>query len=359
MGPSVATEIILNSRLIKEFNVIHIDTADRRTLNTLGRIDLTNIYLAFRHYALLLQTLWFSDAALVYLSISQTSIGFLRDIPFVFLAKLFGKKVVLHLRGAYFKDFYNSSTPIMKRLIVTVLGRIDRMIVLGHSLRGLFDGLVSDEKLSVVPNGLDMAIEEKAVSMDEESPLVILFLSNLIETKGFWDVLRSIDTVRQKYHKARYVFAGGWMDEKDRVKAENYANQKKIEGSTEFKGPVKGIEKVKLLQNAHIFVFPTYYPMEGHPWVIVEAMAAGLPIISTDQGCIRECVVDGENGFIIPKRDPNAIAGKVIYLIENPEQRNEMGRKSRQLYEASFTEAHFVQGMIDAVRLTLDGQWSS
>ena len=93
--------------------------------------------------------------------------------------------------------------------------------------------------------------------------------------------------------------------------------------------------------------------MEGHPWVIVEAMAAGLPIITTDQGCISESVINGKNGFIIPKRDPDAVTEKLIYLIEHPEIREKMGQKSRELYESNFTQEHFVGRMIDVMNLTL------
>ena len=99
---------------------------------------------------------------------------------------------------------------------------------------------------------------------------------------------------------------------------------------------------------ADVFVFPTYYPFEGHPWVIVEAMAAALPIITTNQGCIKETVIDGKNGFIIPKKDPDAIAEKIICFITHPELRETMGNMSRKLYEENFTEKHFVQRMIDA-----------
>ena len=96
--------------------------------------------------------------------------------------------------------------------------------------------------------------------------------------------------------------------------------------------------------------------MEGHPWVIVEAMASGLPIITTDQGCIKESVIHGENGFIIPKRDSDSIAEKIIYLIENTESRERMGQKSCQLYEANLTEEHFVSRMIEAINLTLNSK---
>ena len=140
MGPSIATQIILNSRFVDEFNVIHIETADRRPLNNLGKFDLTNIYLALKHYLLLFHRLLFSKADLVYIPICQATAGFLRDVPFIVMSKLFGKKVVLHLRGGHFREFYNSSNKVMKYVIEQTLKRIDRMIVLGSSLKILFDG---------------------------------------------------------------------------------------------------------------------------------------------------------------------------------------------------------------------------
>ena len=146
------------------------------------------------------------------------------------------------------------------------------------------------------------------------------------------------------------------MKDQDRVACEDYLEKEGIRDYVEFPGTIAGREKIEQLQKADIFVFPTYYPFEGHPWVIVEAMASGLPIITTDHGCIKESVIGGENGFIIPKRNAEAVAEKIVYLIEHPDVRERMGKKSRQLYEANFTKEHFVQRMIDTVNLTLNGQ---
>jgi glycosyltransferase involved in cell wall biosynthesis len=353
MGPSVATEIILNSRFVEEFNVIHIDTADRRPLSKLTKIDVTNIYLGLKHFFLLLQKLLFNKADLVYIPISQRTVGFLRDTLFIALSKLFKKKVVLHLRGGYFREFYNSSGKVTKYIVRKTLKHTDRMIVLGECLKVLFVGLVPPEKLSVVPNGLDMVFDSNQDRNPSEDKILILFLSNLIETKGFKEVLYTVKQVTQRHANVRYVFAGGWRKNRVRRECEEYIEKENIKDYVDFIGTIAGKEKVKLYKDADLFVFPTYYPMEGHPWAIVEAMAAGLPIITTDQGCIRESVVDGKNGFIIPKRDAMAVTEKIIYLIENPHQREEMGRKSREFYEANFTKEHFVQRMIDAINLTV------
>jgi len=356
MGPSIATQIILNSRFIDEFNVIHIETADRRPLNNLGKYDLTNIYLALKHYLLLFRWLLFSKADLVYIPICQATAGFLRDVPFIVFSKLFGKKVILHLRGGHFREFYNSSNKVMKYIIEQTLTRIDRMIVLGNSLKVLFEGLIPEEKLSVVPNGLNISLDKVRFKSPKKDHLMILFLSNLIETKGFKGVLYSVKKVAQYHRNVRYVFAGSWRRDEDKFECEGYIKREKIKDYVEFTGTVTGKDKTKLLRDTDIFAFPTYYPMEGHPWVIVEAMASGLPIITTDQGCIKESVIHGENGFIIPKRDSDSIAEKIIYLIAHPEERERMGSKSRQLYEINFTEEHFICRMIDAINLTLNSE---
>ena len=84
---------------------------------------------------------------------------------------------------------------------------------------------------------------------------------------------------------------------------------------------------------------------EGHPWVIVEALAAGLPIISTDWGAITESVIDGDNGFIVSSKNPNSISQKIEELIKNEKLRNEMGKKSRFLYECKFTQKKLVANL--------------
>jgi len=356
MGPSIATQIILNSRFVEEFNVIHIDTADRRPLRYLGKLDVANVYLALKHYCLLFHKLMFNKVDLVYIPISQTAIGFLRDVPLIVLSKLFKKKVILHLRGGYFREFYNSSSRIMKYIIRNNLAKIDRMIVLGQCLKPLFDGLIPDEKLSVVPNGAALPSYIHKHDSRHNKYITVLFLSSLIKSKGLMDVLYSVKRVIQRNNNVKYIFAGPWMKDEDRVACEDYLKKERVRDYVEFTGIIVDRQKMEKFQQADIFVFPTYYPFEGHPWVILEAMASGLPIITTDHGCIKESVLDGENGLIIPKRNAEAIAENIIYLIEHPDVRERMRQKSRELYESNFTKEHFVQRMIDVINLTMNSR---
>ena len=80
-----------------------------------------------------------------------------------------------------------------------------------------------------------------------------------------------------------------------------------------------------------------YYRNEGHPWVIVEALAAGLPIISTDRGAIIESVIDGYNGYIVNPKRPKEIAEKIIKLTDDKDLRDQMSINSLNVYKEKFT----------------------
>ena len=102
-----------------------------------------------------------------------------------------------------------------------------------------------------------------------------------------------------------------------------------------------------------MFVLPTYYLPEGQPWVIVEAMAAGLPIIATAQGAIPESVIDEANGYLVPKQDPEALAEKMRSLILDSDLRAKMGKQSRIFYEKSFTEEVMIRSLSIVFRRVL------
>jgi len=166
-------------------------------------------------------------------------------------------------------------------------------------------------------------------------------------SKGYFDVIKAIPEVLHHNQNIEFIFAGQvWDTEKARQEVKRYLNEHKLSAYVNFAGKVIGKAKKDLLLSSDIFVLPTYYLFEGQPWVIVEAMAAGLPIITTDQGCIKEMVQDGVNGFIIEKKNSSQIAQKVIQLLENAEMRKKMGKASRERFLKSYTKDHFIQGLI-------------
>lgn len=355
MGPTVATEILLKSGLAKQFKLIHLDTSDHRGAEELGAIDFTNIYLGFKHTVQLLWLILVHKPAMVYIPISQTTMGYLRDSMFIAIAALLRRTILCHLRGGNFRNWFESCNFLMQRYVRLIHGFVDGQIVLGKKLIPLFEGLLPANRIFVVPNGRDFP--PFSIKHSAGPKITILYLANFIRTKGIIDVVHAAPIVAQQCPHVEFVLAGNWVE--NDVKLELEAFLQRGSGPVRIIGPVVGEKKNETLRSADIFVFPSYYPPEGHPWVIVEAMAAGLPIISTDQGAITESVIDGENGYIVEKHNPAALAAKIIELIRHPEKRLAMGQASRKLYEENFTEAIVVSRMAQTFNVLLGSDRSA
>jgi len=351
IGPAVATGIILNSDLKNRFQLIHLDTSDHRDINTLGKWDLVNLWLPIKHYARLQWLILRHRPRIVYIPSGQTTVSFLRDSVFILIAKLFGRRVVCHLRGGNFKTWYEGCGRFMKWYVRRIQRLVDAQIVLGENLRRLFDWVMPAEKIFVVPNGSDYFIQPIP---RKSGTFRVLYLANFVRTKGVLDVLRAVRDVFQSHAAVEFVFAGNWTDASVKQEFDGFLGKNR-DLPVVMKGPVTGDEKYDLLSTVDLFVFPTYYPNEGHPWVIVEAMAAGLPIISTDQGAITESVIDGVNGFIVEPRHPEQIAEKIQYLIEHPEIRQKMGEESRRLYLENLTEGKMVNRLEKVINIAIRG----
>ena len=337
LGPSIATEIILKSTLKNHFELIHLDTKINHEISSFGTWSFTKVFANIAIYSKMFSLLRKHKPVLVLIPISQTTTGFFKDSLFILIAKLFGKKVLLQLRGSNFKAWIDRSSTITKKYVKYILKKTQGMIVLGNNLKYLFADYYTDDKVFVVPNGGNYIIPQR-IKSDE---VKILYLSNLLASKGVEDVFKSIEIVQTKTKiKFSIDLIGEWYNESTEEKCLFIKEKNQL--------PIrihksKGVtEKFQYLADADIFVFPPREP-EGHPWSIVEAMSASLPIVSTNQGAIIESVIDNKNGFIVEHNHPEQIAEKLKLLIEDIELRKKMSEASRELYLANFTEAKMVE----------------
>lgn len=351
MGPTIATGIILNSGLKNDFELIHLDTSDHRKLDHLNRIDLRNVLLAIKHGFVLLWRVITRRPDLVYIPISQTTVGYVRDSVYILLSKILGGKVICHLRGGNFRKWYDSSNFLVRWYVRSIHSLVDGQIVLGKKLIKMFDEIFPSGRIYVVPNGKNEEFPYRKKRSNEK--IKISCLSNMVAAKGVSYILCAVpEVIRTNGHDIEFIFAGSWADERMKKIFDDCCGEGPF-FSAKAIGPVYGRDKHDLLLSTDIFVF-TPTQEEGHPWVIIEAMAAGLPIVATDRGAIAESVIDGKNGFIVEKKDPSQIAEKIKYLIDNPEQRIKMGKESRRLYLKNFTEDKMVARLSQTFQAVLE-----
>lgn len=347
-GMSVVTETIMNSTLKDMFNLVNLDTADRRGFANVGRVDLVNIYLAIVHFLKFLWMLIKERPNVVYVPVAQNFLGYLRDSLFLIPAKLFRKKVIVHLHGGHFRQFYEGSSRPMRVLIRLTLQGVQRAIVLGDILKPIFDGLIPSERIAVVPNGVGRSNVDSSKSgfpsaYECNGQLRVLFLGALAKDKGFLDLLHAIPEILVNRKDVGFVFAGELLAGKGKEEAMSFVAQEKLNPFVSFPGVVTGGKKRKLLSSCDVFVFPSH--CEGQPLVVLEAMASGLPVITTDVGAIRETVIDGENGFIVEKQSPPEVAEKILMLLNDEELRREMGQKNRERFLRYYTKDRFVSNL--------------
>lgn len=169
-----------------------------------------------------------------------------------------------------------------------------------------------------------------------------LFLSNLIESKGVYVLLEACSLLQQKNCIFDTYLAGGEGDIKENELFDKIRDLK-LENRVHFLGKQYGKAKHKLFSESDVFVFPTFHENEAFSLVNIEALQFKMPIISCDIGSIPDIVVDGQNGFIIPEKDPLSLAEKMQWFIENPVKIKEMGEIGFQYFKEKFTLEIFEQ----------------
>ena len=345
-GMTIMTGTVLGSRLASRYRIVHVDLSDHRDIANVGRFDARNIALALMHglrFALALAR----GARLAYVPIGRDRPGFLRDALMLLAARLVGCRVVVHFHSRDFvSSFYDREPGWMRAIIRAALGGRTHAIVLGQNRRWDFDGLLSPERVYVLPNGV--ADVGPGAPAGERTPEV-LFLSLLRREKGLFDVLEAAAQIVARRPDTHFTFAGAWYRPSERHEAERFVSERGLGKAVAFVGPASGEGKNDLLRRAAVLAFPSRYASEAHPLVLLEALSAGTPCVVTAIGAIPEIVADGAVGRLIPEGDTHALVEALDLLLGDPDVRTRMGAAARRRYLESFTKEVFGARLVKIV----------
>ena len=247
------------------------------------------------------------------------------------LARLMGRKVVLHSHASRFKVWYEGLSGRHQRRVRKVLSRLDRLIVLSASWRDFFVSIgVSPEKVSILNNITEPADREK-VARQAGEPVRLLFLGEIGPRKGVFDLLKAMALLQGTDPGKAWLEIGGNKNEealKEAIRSQG------LEDCVHFNGFVSGDLKKELLSRTDVFVLPSYN--EGLPISILEAMSYGCAIISTPVGGIPEVVKD--NGILVQPGDVEGIAAAITRCCDEETCRR-MGLSSLEVVKAFHPES--------------------
>jgi colanic acid/amylovoran biosynthesis glycosyltransferase len=193
-----------------------------------------------------------------------------------------------------------------------------------------------EAKIEVIPVGVRMADYPEA-PFGGRSGKTLLSVGRLSEAKGYGYAIRAFAEVRKRIPGAEYLIAG---DGPDRPALEGLAADLGLGASVRFLGSQTDTEVAALYRSADVFLLSSIRTddgtEEGQGLVLQEAQASGLPVIGTRVGGIPEGLLEGKTGFLVPQKDPQAIAVRAIELFENPGLRKSMGESGRAFAAAGY-----------------------
>ncbi len=211
------------------------------------------------------------------------------------------------------------------------------------------DGLVSGED-AVLIRGAGVDLDRFRPGPAAAGPPTVVLVARMLREKGIEDFVEAARILRHRRVAARFLVAGAPDLGNPGTISESELRRWHEEGAVEWIGQRDDVEVV--LASAHVACLPSYY-REGLPKSLLEGLAAGLPIVTTDVPGCRETVLVGENGLLVPPHDPQRLAEALATLIGDADMRVRFGMRSRQLAEAEFGTAKVSEATLALYRSLL------
>jgi len=194
---------------------------------------------------------------------------------------------------------------------------------------------ISENRIRVIHNGVDthkfQPAKDKQKIKNElglnPNDIVILSVGRLYARKGLFTLIEAISTVAKQFKNVKLVISGKGQS-REMEKLYTHAKRLAVENNILFTGYYPDQKLPKLYQAADIFAFSTFY--EHHPFAVLEALATGLPVVTTTLGGIAETIETGKNGLLVRPFNSQQFSDAILYLLEHPAEAAEIGVNARK-----------------------------
>jgi len=284
-----------------------------------------------------------SARTLVYSVGAKNLVGVTRDTALLLATRPAFDHTILHVHTGGLDAFVEQAPWPFRHLARRAYGTSSAVIHLSPSPP---ERVLSTQRWFFLRYGVKVPIDidteaRQGNTARRPGPRRVLFLANLYESKGPGVLLDAAELLAQRGITFEIALAG---DAPDAVYAQHLQARMRsasLAGRARATGPLRGDDKWRAVCDADVVCFPTFYEGEALPLVIIEAMACGRPVVATDWRSIDQMVEHGRTGFLVPPRDPEALADRLAELISDPQLAETMGAAGRLRYEEAFTVERF------------------
>ena len=272
---------------------------------------------------------------------------FWRNSVDVLLARLLGRRVVLHIHGAEFHKFLASLNPQRARMARRAFALTHEVIVLGDQWAEIIGPWCRPGTVHVVPNGVP--VPEQIASGTADGLPVILCMANYERRKGQVDLISALARMVQP---ARLLLHGFESESGQGARLQAHADELGVADRVALPGPIMGEAKMAAMLSADLFCLPSYD--EGLPMSMLEAMAAGVAVVVTSVGAIPEALNTDEDGVIVPPGDVDALADALDALLADSERRGRIAATGRARVIRDYSVARVARDLDAVYRQLLD-----
>jgi len=342
-GVSFANDTLLEGLRENKTKMDFINFSYLTLKDDLGQFSLRKFFFYTKLYLYLYKIPSFD---VIYMTPGQTFLGILKYSPFILISKIFNKDTIIHIHGNHLWKEYENLNGLKKKIFHQIISIFDKGIVLSPKLRKNLTPFIEDKNIyevyNFVENNILNNLSIKDIHNKNTNELNIVYLSNLMKEKGIFDLLEALLLLKKKNIKFKVRIAGV-IDRSEKYNLNKLFQQLKEE--VEYLGVVKANDKLRLLINSNIFILPTYYAMEGQPISILEAMATGNIILTTNHAGISDIFVNSKNGFFIEKNNPADIANKLEILSNSLNSYKGMMKYNYKEAKTKYTVDKFIQSI--------------
>lgn len=324
-GIAAYLEGLLASPLAERFE---LETFDVRASEFYRRHRFFRFVLGLRWLQRFWRRLHETRAAIVHIHTSGY-LGFWERSLYGEMAVRRGLPYVLHVHGGDFDCFLREMPRWQRRFAARAFGRAQAVIVLSRAWQDLFMAWVAPERLHVVPNAIHVEPFTRPPSRSSSGPVRILFVGMLCARKGLDELCEALkQLVREGVGGFQVDLVGGEEVIGDGKRYRELFHRAGLDTRARFHGLQSGEAKLEFYRRADLFVLPSR--SESFGIANLEAMASGLPVISTRTGAIPEYLESGIHGLLVEPGDASGLARTLRQLLEDPACRARLGAAARE-----------------------------
>lgn len=351
-GAAMVGKWIHDSKLINEtFDCRYINLTAAANLSDIGKVGFAKVLQFSRMMTRIRRTVKVFKPDLVYVTPNASGGAFYKDFMVVNMLKRMGCRVLCHYhnKGVRRRQTYAFDDQLYRSYFKNI-----KVLLIVPQLYDDMKKYLRIRDTYFCPNGTPELLEEEIEARRNNEVPEILYLSNLLVSKGIIDLLDALYLLRGEGRKFHCSVIGAEAAAMNREQLQIEIDSRHLTQMVNYEGPKYGKEKDYYLRKADMLAFPSYYPKETFGLVNLEAMEYKLPVISTNEGGIPYVVKDGETGLICSSRNPISLAQCLSKLIENPELRVSMGEAGYRSFKKEFTIDKFLERMVNVLNRVLE-----